>query len=133
MQAWMRGAGAIAGLLLAGLAPVAALADTPFAVYQTTDRKMDFQLAHCGADEKALCVTLLAARGTADVPRVHAMLGRLIVDHAEPAGPNVWNGTISLYGFTGSGTLTLHPGTDFLLHGCAYEVICTDQVLIPAQ
>jgi len=51
---------------LAGLAPVAAFAETltPIGVYQTTDRKMDFALATCGSDGKQLCVTLAAARDT---------------------------------------------------------------------
>ena len=46
------------------LAPVAAFADTRRSgIYQTDDRKMDYQVALCGADGKQLCVKLLALRG----------------------------------------------------------------------
>ncbi len=119
---------------LTGLAPVAALAETstPIGVYQTTDRKMDFALALCGNDGKQLCVTLTAARGSADVPQTRPFLGKYVVDHARPAGRNTWKGSMTVQGYTANGTLTLNPGTNFVMHGCTYVVICADFTLIPA-
>lgn len=120
---------------LAGLAPVAAFAETltPIGVYQTTDRKMDFALATCGSDGKQLCVTLAAARGSADVPQTHPFIGKYVVDHAKPAGRNVWKGSMTVSGQTMGGSLTLKPGVNFVMHGCVYVVVCTDFTLIPAQ
>ena len=117
----------------AGLAPVAAFADTPLGVYQTTDRKMDFSLALCGSDGKQLCVILAAARGSADVPQTHPFIGKYVVDHAKPAGKNTWKGSMTVQGQTMGGTLSLNPGVNFVMHGCAYVVICSDFTLIPAQ
>ena len=116
------------------LAPVAALAETltPIGVYQTTDRKMDFALASCGDNGKQLCVTLTAARGSADVPQTRPFLGKYVVDHAVPIGKNKWKGTMTVQGYTGSGTLTLNPGTNFVMHGCTMIVVCADFTLIPA-
>jgi hypothetical protein len=117
------------------LAPVAALAETitPIGVYQTTDRKMDFALALCGRDERELCMTLTAARGSADIPRTRKFLDKLVVDHAKPAGKNRWRGSMSVSGYTVSGTLKLNPGQSFVMSGCAYIVVCQDFTLIPAE
>jgi hypothetical protein len=120
--------------LLAALSPMAAFAETstPIGVYQTTDRKMDFALALCGSDGKHLCVTLAAARGSADTRQTHPFIGKYVVDHAVPAGRNVWKGSMTVQGYTANGTLTLNPGKNFVMHGCAYVVICQDFTLIPA-
>jgi hypothetical protein len=124
---------ALASLTLVGLAPAAALADTPIAIYQTTDRNVDFQLAYCGPDNKNLCVTLLAARKSGDVAMARQNLGKKIIDQAAPVGKNQWYGTASYMGYTGAGTMTLRPGKDFTIHACVLMVICSDQMLIPAR
>ena len=119
---------------LMSLSPLTAFAaDTSLGIYQTTDRKMDYQLALCGKDTKALCVKLLAARGTADTKQVHPYIGKLIVNQAKPTGKNKWAGTVTIQGYTGNGTLTLNPGKNFVMHGCLYIVICQDFTLIPAK
>jgi hypothetical protein len=125
----------ISGLGIAamiGLSPVAAFADS-LGVYQTTDRKMDFGLNTCGADNKHLCVTLLAARGSANVPQTRPFIGKLAVSNAKPVGRNVWKGSMTVQGYTADGTLTLNPGVNFVMHGCTYVVICNDFTLIPAK
>lgn len=127
-------AGAASAALLM-LSPIAALAETstPLGVYQTTDRKMDFSLALCGSNGRQLCVTLAAARGSADTPQTHPFIGKYVVDHATPAGKNVWKGSMTVQGYTANGTLTLRPGKDFVMHGCTYIVVCADFTLIPAK
>jgi hypothetical protein len=124
-------AGLGAAALMAAM-PVAAIADQSLGIYQTTDRKMDFGLNRCGSSGKNLCVTLLAARGSADVPQVHPYLGKLAVNNATPTGPDRWKGHIVIQGFSGDGTLTLNPGTNFIMHGCTMVVVCADFTLIPA-
>jgi hypothetical protein len=105
---------------LAGLTPVASYA-------AATGTSL------CGNSGKELCVTLAAARGSADVPQTHPFIGKYVVDHAKPAGKNVWKGSMTVQGNTMNGTLTLNPGVNFVMHGCAYVVICSDFTLIPAQ
>ena len=120
---------------LVGLTPVASHAATAqsLGTYQTTDRKMDFALALCGNSGKELCVTLAAARCDAVTPQTHPFIGKYVVDHAKPAGKNVWKGSMTVQGYTADGTLTLHPGKDFVMHGCTYVVMCSDFTLIPAK
>ena len=120
---------------LTGFAPVVAFAAetmTPIGTYQTTDRKMDFALMACGPTGAKLCVKIAAARGDADSPRVHPYIGKYMVDHANPAGKNVWKGAMDFQGTKLDGSLTLKPGVSFVMHGCAYVVICSDFNLIPA-
>ena len=135
MNKSLRTISSLAVVALAGLTPVAsyAAAATSLGTYQTTDRKMDFALALCGNSGKELCVTLAAARGSADVPQTHPFIGKLVVDHAKPAGNNVWKGSMTVQGYTMNGTLTLTPGKSFVMHGCTFVVVCNDFNLIPAQ
>ena len=131
MRTYLSTFAGIAGAVLVSLSPVAALADTSLGVYQTTDRKMDFGLTLCGSG-KDLCVKLLAARGSADVPQSRPFIGKYAVDRATPAGKNVWKGAMTVQGYTANGTLTLNPGVNFVMHGCTMVVICNDFTLIPA-
>lgn len=123
---------ALGAAALMGLSPVAAFAETSLGVYQTTDRKMDYELSLCG-DGAQLCVKLLAARGTALTKQTRPYVGKFIVNKAKPGGKNKWNGRITIQGYTLDGSLKLRPGKDFVMHGCAYVVICSDFTLIPAK
>ena len=123
---------ALGAAALMGLSPVAAFANTSLGIYQTTDRKMDYELSLCG-DGTQLCVKLLAARGTAVTAQTKPYIGKFIVNKAKPSGKNKWNGRITIQGYTLDGSLTLRPGKDFVMHGCAYMVICSDFTLIPAK
>ncbi|HEX4297879.1 MAG TPA: hypothetical protein VHZ56_07635 [Devosia sp.] len=121
-----------AGLMAAG--PLGALAaDNALGMYQTTDRKMDYQLALCGTTAKNLCVTLVAARGSALTAKTKPFVGKYVVDQAKPDGSNKWKGAMHVAGYTVNGTLTLNPGKSFVMHGCAYVVVCQDFTLIPAK
>jgi uncharacterized protein (DUF2147 family) len=124
------GVGAVA---LMSLSPVAAFADSALGTYQTTDRKMDYELRMCGSGDKQLCVKLADARGSALTTQTKRFVGKDIVKNAKPAGRNVWKGSVSIAGKTMDGTLTLNPGKNFIMHGCMYVVACSDFTLIPAQ
>jgi hypothetical protein len=120
--------------LLMTLAPNAGFAgDDWLGVYQTTDRKMDYELTLCGKDHEQLCVRLVGIRGSADIPRTRAFLGKYVVDRAKPAGKNRWKGKMEVAGYTVTGTLRLRPGKSFVLHGCTMVVMCDDFRLIPAK
>ena len=117
----------------ASLSPVAAFADTSLGVYQTTDRKMDYDLRLCGSGNTQLCVMLKDARGTALTKETEKFIGKDIVHNATPAGNNVWKGSVSIAGRTLDGTLILNAGTNFVMHGCLYFVVCSDFTLIPSK
>jgi uncharacterized protein (DUF2147 family) len=117
---------------LVGMTPVGAFADTSMGVFQTTDRKMDYELFACGPDEKLLCVKLTGIRGSADIKRTRAWLDKYIVENAKPAGKNKWTGTVTIQGYTGNGKLELFPDKKFVMSGCMYIVVCQDFTLIPA-
>jgi uncharacterized protein (DUF2147 family) len=133
MSIQLREITALGAVALMSFAPVAARADSVLGVYQTTDRKMDYELSLCGKDEKALCVKLTGIRDTADIPRTRAYLHKYVVDRAKPAGTNRWKGKMNIAGYDLSGSLTLKPGVNFVMSGCAYVVVCDDFTLIPAK
>lgn len=105
---------------------------TELGIYQTSDRKMDFQLSTCGSGQD-LCVTLLAARGSAATRQVKPYIGKLVVSEAKPAGENVWKGVMRFGKYDLSGTMELRPGKSFALSGCVYFVVCDGITLIPAK
>ena len=110
-----------------------AFADKSLGVWQTRDRKMDYELTLCGDGGTALCVMLTGARGSADTSKVHPYIGRYIAEKVPAAGKNKWEVSIDLSGASLNGTLTLNPGKTFVMAGCAYVVICSDFTLIPAK
>lgn len=120
------------GAMLA-MAASPAMAKEDLGIYQTTDRKMDFQLSTCGSGDKDLCVTLLKARGSAATWQVKPYIGKLVVNKAKPSGKNAWKGTMRFGQYELNGNMTLRPGKSFKVSGCAYIVICEDINLIPAK
>ena len=129
MRGLLRTAVALSTALLMGLSPAMA---KELGVYQTTDRKMDFQLTTCGSGED-LCVRLTAARGTAATRQVKPFIGKLVVNKATPAGVNKWRGKMRYGDFELTGDMRLRPGKNFVISGCVYLVICDDFTLIPAK
>ena len=129
MRGLLRTAVALSTALLMGLSPAMA---KELGVYQTTDRKMDFQLTTCGNGED-LCVRLTAARGTAATRQVKPFIGKLVVNKATPAGANKWRGKMRYGDFELTGDMRLRPGKNFVISGCVYLVICDDFTLIPAK
>ncbi len=133
MKTMLRTIGGVAAGLFMALSPVAAFADTVLGVYQTTDRKMDYELRMCGNGEQNLCVKLTRAVGSALTPQTRKFLNKDIVSQATPTGKNSWKGSITIQGYTMDGTLKLSPGKKFVMSGCVYVVACSDFTLIPAK
>jgi hypothetical protein len=131
MRGLLRTAAALGGVLLMGLGPATAAQN--LGVYQTTDRKMDFELVTCGSSDKDLCVTLLAARGSAATKQVKPYIGKLVVNKAKAAGENTWRGTMRFGQYDLDGKMRLRPGKSFVISGCVYLVVCEDIKLIPAK
>jgi uncharacterized protein (DUF2147 family) len=120
---------ALGAVLMMTLSPAFA---EDLGIYQTDDRKMDFQLATCGNGED-LCVTLLEARGSAATKQVKPYIGKLVVRNARAAGKNTWKGVMRFGKYDVSGTMKLRPGKSFAMSGCVYLVLCDDITLIPAK
>jgi uncharacterized protein (DUF2147 family) len=131
MSGMLRTGIALASALMLSMGPAMAAQD--LGLYQTTDRKMDFQLSTCGSGDKELCVTLTQARGDSATWQVTPYIGKLVVTRAKPAGKNVWRGTMIFGQYELTGKMTLKPGQSFKVSGCAYIVVCEDINLIPAQ
>ncbi len=121
---------ALGATLMMTMSPVLA---KDLGVYQTTDRKMDFGLKTCGSGSKDLCVTLLAARGSANTKQTRPYIGKLVVNKAKAAGDNAWKGTMRFGQYDLNGAMNLRPGKSFTVSGCAYFVVCQDINLIPAR
>ena len=130
MSGLLKTAVALGAALLMGASP--ALAGS-LGVYQTSDRKMDFGLETCGTSDKDLCVTLLAARGSAATKQVKPYIGKLVVNKAKAAGENIWRGTMRFGQYDLDGKMRLRPGKSFVISGCAYLLVCDDIKLIPAK
>lgn len=120
---------ALGAALMISMSPVAA---KELGVFQTTDRKMDFQLSTCGSGTD-LCVKLLAARGSALTHQVRPYVGKLVVNKAKSSGENSWRGQFQQGDIKVTGKMKLSPGKNFVISGCAYVVMCDDFTLIPAR
>jgi hypothetical protein len=130
MSRLLRTMAALGAALMVTLSPVLA---KDLGVYQTADRKMDFQLTTCGTGSKDLCVKLLAARGSANTKQTKPYIGKLVVNKAKPAGNNVWKGRMRFGQYNLDGSMTLRPSEKFVVSGCVYLVVCQDINLIPAR
>jgi uncharacterized protein (DUF2147 family) len=130
LKPMLRIAVALAAALMLTMSPVAAKEN--LGVYQTSDRKMDFQLMTCGSG-KDLCVKLLKARGSAATKQVKPYIGKLVIKNAKPAGENIWKGVMRFGKYDLNGSMTLKPGKSFYISGCVYLVVCDDITLIPAK
>lgn len=127
---WRRAAAIALGMAMATSPTLAA---TSLGIYQTPDRRMDFELIACGPKDANMCVKVLDARGKARKPRVVEVLGTYMVQNAKPAGKNKWRGSITFQGYTLVGTMILTPGEKVVMAGCAYILFCEEITLIAAE
>jgi uncharacterized protein (DUF2147 family) len=129
LRAMLKNVVALGAALMLTMSPVLA---KDLGIYQTSDRKMDFQLTTCGGGQD-LCVKLLKARGKSATKQIKPYIGKLVVKNAKPAGKNTWKGVMRFGKFDLNGSMTLKPGKSFYLSGCVYLVVCEDITLIPAK
>ncbi|UXN70106.1 DUF2147 domain-containing protein [Devosia neptuniae] len=109
----------IAALALAiGLAAPAAAQDlSPVGTWQTTTGESRFVVSYCG-DGTQICAKLTWLRRDARKPENVAMLNKLVVNGARPAGENQWRGTVKYDGQTVDGSVTLVDEDSMQLSGC---------------
>ena len=117
----------LAALALAGLASTAAHAQSlksPEGTWEIEMKDSRYRVELCGEDGKQLCGTLIWLGNGADNEENMPYLNTLMIDHAAPAGPNSWNGTLNIYGQSASGKITQVSDNQISLEGCALFVVC---------
>jgi len=107
---------------LAALIATPALA-SPVGTWELEGKDTRFQLEMCGNGTQ-LCGLLTWLSDVDYNEQYKPYLNRPMADHMNPAGPNRWKGSIKLFGYNLSGTLTQRSENHMTLHGCALLVVC---------
>ncbi|MCS6759905.1 MAG: DUF2147 domain-containing protein [Candidatus Devosia euplotis] len=116
-------AGATAGLL-ALLSVPAAWAASLVGIWEIEMKDSRYRVEMCGADDTALCGTLVWLGNGADSADNLPYLNTLLIDHARQTGPKQWKGDLHIYGQTAAGTITQVSYNQITLRGCAFGIIC---------
>lgn len=93
------------------------------------ERNSDYSVSLCGADNRALCLELVALRRGMDNKRNRPYLNTLIVDRAKPDGANRWKGKMSIGGQTGDANIVMRGDNDLRIKVCAMLVVCEEYEL----
>ena len=89
---------------------------------QMRDSRYDVTL--CGPDMTQLCAKLVWLGNGADNKDNLPYLNTMLIEGAKPAGPNVWKGTLSVYGKQADGTITQISDDQISIQGCLFALIC---------
>lgn len=117
----MRFAASLA-IALAAFIATPALA-SPAGVWELETRDTRFALEMCG-DGTLLCGQLVWLSDADYNERYKPYLNRSMANHMTPSGPNRWKGSIRLFGYNLSGTITQHSEDHMTIQGCAVLVVC---------
>lgn len=109
-------------IALAALIATPALA-SPVGTWELEGKDTRFQLNMCG-DGTQLCGLLTWLSDVDYNEQYKPYLNRPMADHMNQSGPNRWKGSIKLFGYNLSGTLTQNSENHMTLHGCALLVVC---------
>lgn len=119
-----------AAFLLAGLSalPAAAadLTQSPVGSWQSTDGQARVRVTMCG-DGTELCATLTGLAGEARNARNLELLNSYVVDRAQLADANVWQGTVHFNGETARGNIRLESSNVITVSGCQLGMCKTFQ------
>ena len=109
-------------IALSALIAIPALA-SPVGTWELEGKDTRFRLEMCG-DGTQLCGLLTWLSDVDYNEQYKPYLNRPMADHMNPSGPNRWKGSIKLFGYNLSGTLTQRSENHMTLQGCAVLVIC---------
>ena len=113
------------GLVLLALSPaLPALAASPEGIWEIEMRDSRYRVELCGDDGRALCGTLIWLGNGADSAENLPYLNTLMIDHAQPTGPDQWRGELHIYGQSAAGTITQVSDNQITLQGCVLGIIC---------
>lgn len=108
---------------LAALVATPALA-SPAGVWELDSKDTRFQLEMCGDDGTRLCGQLVWLSDVDYNEQYKPYLNRSMANYMTPSGPNRWKGSIRLFGYNLSGTITQHSENHMTIQGCAVLVVC---------
>jgi len=113
-------------LLVASFAPAFAAGPSPVGSWLSTDGQAQVRVTMCG-DGTALCAKLTALRGTARTAENLQLLNSYVVERAEMADANSWQGTVHFNGQTATGHITLVGASTISVSGCQLGMCKTFQ------
>lgn len=113
-------------MIAASLAPAFAAGPSPVGSWLSTDGQAQVRVTMCG-DGTALCAKLTALRGTARTQENLQLLNSYVVNQAELADGNVWQGTVHFNGQTATGHITLVNANAISVSGCQLGMCKTFQ------
>ena len=90
------------------------------------EKNSDYSVSWCGADNRSLCVDLVALRGNMRKKHNLEYLNKTIIKAAKPTGANKWQGKMAVFGHTGDAWVTMRGENDLHVKLCAYIVICDE-------
>ncbi len=96
---------------------------SPAGVWELEGKDTRFRLEMCG-DGTQLCGQLIWLSDVAYNEQYKPYLNKVMANHMRHSGPNSWKGSIRLFGYNMSGTMTQHSENHMTLQGCAVLVIC---------
>jgi uncharacterized protein (DUF2147 family) len=123
---------ALTAIVVAGglsLSAMPVLADEIVGIFQTEDGTQDYEVTLCG-DGTQLCGRLVGLHGAEDNATARQYLGTYIVKNLRKASENVWKGTITFKDKSANGSVTINPGKDLIMSGCAYIFFCANIRLV---
>ena len=113
-------------MIVASFAPAFAAGPSPVGSWQSTDGQAQVRVTMCG-DGTALCAKLTALRGTARTTENLRLLNSDVVERAELADTNIWQGTVHFNGQTATGHITLVGAGTISVSGCQLGMCKTFQ------
>lgn len=96
---------------------------SPAGVWELEGKDTRFRLEMCG-DGTQLCGQLIWLSDVAYNEQYKPYLNKVMANHMRQSGPNSWKGSIRLFGYNMSGTMTQHSENHMTLQGCAVLVVC---------
>jgi uncharacterized protein (DUF2147 family) len=96
---------------------------SPVGVWELETRDTRFKLELCG-DGTKLCGQLVWLSDADYNEQYKPYLNAPMANHMRPSGPNRWKGSMRLFGYNMSGTITQHSEDHMTLQGCAVLVVC---------
>lgn len=97
------------------------------------EKNSDYSVSWCGADNRHLCVKLVALRGNMRKPHNLEYLNATIINGAKPDGDNKWKGKMEVFGQTGDAWVTMRDQANLHVKLCAYIVICDEYDMTRVQ
>jgi hypothetical protein len=127
MRVW---AGAVsAALLVFSFAPAnAEELEAPDGLWEIQSGDSRYQVTTCGSAGQ-LCGKLVWLGGGSNNAENRSYLNTMLIDEAQKIGAGRWKGRLSLFGQTGSGTISQFTDDQIEIRGCVLFIACKSYYL----